>query len=363
MNRDTPPRLVGKKEQVRHFVLEQIAAGLKADDQIWTEHTYADQLQVSKSTVRKAVEEMVAAGVIYQVQGRGTFVKDPDHPLVVERKRQSIRLIGYVSPFIHDDRFMREISLGIEETLDGDQYLLLHKHIHVPEMEEADVLPKLAATVHGIILFSTMTARAHEVLGKLHEQRFPIVFIDRYPQELNANYVVSDNEEVGIMATEHLLSLGHRDIVHVTYREDVTSVDERAEGYCVAMRRAGLKPRILNSNHSHEELPALVERMLSEDPPTGIFCVNDATAIHLCNELKARGVQVPGRMSVVGVDDNPDAAQYEVPLTTIAQSKYQMGARAAKLLVALMTGKTRAGKGIFLQPKLVQRASTIPFRS
>lgn len=353
------PRLVGKKEQVCDFVLGQIAAGLQTGEQLWTEHQLAGHLGVSKSTVRKAVEEMVAAGVIYQQQGRGTFVKDHRHPLVQARLGQSVRMIGFVSPYLHDDRFMHDITLGVEEALDHQRFLLVNKHIHVPAFREEDVLPRIARQVHGLILLSSMVAGASQAIGELVAHHYPLVLIDRYLPSLATSYVVTDNVEVGLLATEHLIGLGHRRIAHLTHRHALTSSVDRETGYRVAMQRHGLTPWV-EHYEGYDQIEPVLDRWLAEELPTAVFVVNDSLAMNCYHALRRRQVRIPQEVSLVGVDGNLDAEKLEVPLTTIAQPKYQIGFKAAQLLQGLLRGQTVGATGIVLEPRLVVRASTAP---
>lgn len=365
-----PPKLSGKREQVRQYVVEQIAAGLSPDAQLPTEQALADLLGVSKSTVRKAFEDLVAEGLIYQEQGRGTFVGSTDHPWVNDQRGQQVHMIGYVGPYEADDRFMTEITLGVEEGLDHDHFLLMNKHIHIPSLSEAEILPRLAERLQGMILLSTMTPEAQAYIRQLHARNYPLVLIDRYLADTPISYVTTDNVEIGKLATEHVVELGHRRIHHL-WQDHLppqieatllSSVDERIQGYRSAMRLHGLEPIVHHLQAGEQEVDAWVESLLAENPPTAIFAMCDSLALQLCEALHRRGIRVPEDISVIGVDGNREGALYRQPLTTIAQPKFQIGFKAARVIEDLILGRARPGTGIELQPRLVVRQTTCPPR-
>jgi LacI family transcriptional regulator len=268
-------------------------------------------------------------------------------------------MIGFVSPYLHDDRFMHDITLGVEEALDHQRFLLVHKHIHVPAFREEDVLPRVARQVQGLILLSTMSDGAHQAIRELVEHRFPLVLIDRFVPDVAASYVVTDNVEVGILATEHLIGLGHRRIAHLTHHHPLTSSMDRETGYRVAMQRHGLAPWVEHYD-GYDQVEPVLDRWLAEELPSAVFVVNDSLAMSCYRALRQRQVRVPAEVSLIGVDGNPDAALLEVPLTTVAQPKYQIGFKAAQMLQGLLRGQAAPATGIVLEPKLVVRASTAP---
>lgn len=354
--------LTEKRRQVCDFLLHQIAGGMRNGDRIWPEHTLSRRLGVSKSTVRRAIRDLVDLGIVRQHQGKGSFVNNADHPRVQAFALHALQLVGFLSPFAHyDDGFMREITLGADQALDHRRFLLMAKHVHLPRVTEADILPGLVAKVQGLLWLSTLNAAARRMIADLHARRFPLVLVDRFPADLPCCCVASDNHEVGLTGTRHLLDLGHRRILHFTLEEDISATLERAEGYRLAMTEAGLSSRILKVSRSdpgHDALAAI----LGEPPdrrPTALFCLNDGLAIRGCRAAQRLGIAVPGELSVVGVDDDPEAALFDVPLTTVAQPRRQMGFKAARLLEGLMQGTVRTDTRLLLQPGLVVRESSV----
>ncbi len=354
-----------KRQQVCDFVLKQIAGGLKDGDRIWPENKLSRSLGVSKSTVRRAICDLVGQGILRQQQGKGTYVSQAGHPHVQAFALHAIRMVGFLSPFAHyEDGFMREITLGADQALDPKRFLMVTKHVHIPQFSEADILPGLVEKVQGLLWLSTLNADACRTITKLHARRFPLVLVDRYLPEVPCCSVTTDNLEVGILGTRHLIELGHRRILHLTKDEAISSTREREEGYVLTMRQAGLAPHTARIGGS-----ATIQSVLRDGfagtpgtTPTAIFCLNDSLAITCCQFLAANNLRVPEQVSVVGVDGSPTAEAFEVPLTTVAQPRRQMGFKAARLLEGLMMDTVKTDTRLLLQPTLIVRLSSAACR-
>jgi LacI family transcriptional regulator len=178
--------------------------------------------------------------------------------------------------------------------------------------------------------------------------------------------VVAPDEQMGTkLLMDHLLQLGHRDIVYVHAAANVHySVQQRADGYAAAMRAAGLGDRIRIA--SHATAAEFVDRYLQEPhKPTAIVAYDHILAIGLLHDLAARGVRVPQDVSVATFNDVFPVAMTIPPLTTVAVPAAAMGRAAAELLVQLINkSKGKAPSSVehphtqLLPETLVVRRST-----
>jgi DNA-binding LacI/PurR family transcriptional regulator len=162
------------------------------------------------------------------------------------------------------------------------------------------------------------------------------------------------------MATEHLIGLGHRDIVHISGRLQVFDARARAEGWRAVMAEAGVAaPEILEGDFTgragYEWAGRIADRATL---PTAVFAGNDQIAMGVLAAFVAGGVSVPGDVSVVGFDDLP-GAEFLVPaLTTVRQDFVRLGRRSIEELFD-MVGGTPARHHL-IAPTLVVRQSTAP---
>lgn len=162
-------------------------------------------------------------------------------------------------------------------------------------------------------------------------------------------------------AAEHLLALGHRDLVHVTGPLDWFDADARTRGWHEALDAAGVAPRPDLVGDWSAERGHAVGRDLLADLPTAVFTTNDLTALGVLRAFAESGVRVPEQVSVVGFDDLEGTSSFFPPLTTVRQDFHALGAAALGELVAAIEGRPVRSRQ--LAPELVVRASTGPPRS
>jgi len=180
-------------------------------------------------------------------------------------------------------------------------------------------------------------------------------------EDCNFPYVSLDDVAVGRMATEHLIKLGHKRIGGF-FVSDVTYGAMRFQGYMEALHAASLPytpwQSLWYTNEDEIEIfegtPRVMKRL---EGCTAVVCCNDRLALHLIDVLTAAGFDVPGDISVIGIDNVDMAAMCKVPLTTIEHPKVELGRRAAQNLIK--TIKTPDFDATHLiKPKLVEREST-----
>lgn len=164
-------------------------------------------------------------------------------------------------------------------------------------------------------------------------------------------------------ATDHLLGLGHRRVVHVAGPPGRIDSQERIRGYGDAMAAAGLEPTVIDlaDDWSPQAGFAAARELGSPGQFTAAFCANDEIALGFLSGMSGLGFQAPRDFSVVGLDDMPAAAYFSPPLTTIRLDFRRLGAEAFRMLqTALETGEPGTYRAI--EPELVVRASTAPVR-
>ncbi|RZT77927.1 LacI family transcriptional regulator [Micromonospora violae] len=192
------------------------------------------------------------------------------------------------------------------------------------------------------------------------EHSFHVVAVDPHTGPSDLPTVDSDNFAGAVLATNYLLSLGHRRIGHISGRADLKSARLREAGFRSAMADAGVPVderlvrvggfRIESAAGTAAELLALADR------PSAIFAGNDLSAISTMNVARDMGLSVPDDLSVIGFDNVPESALVNPPLTTIMQPLQRMGAEALRLLVDLIAGVDR-DTHIRLPTELVIRSS------
>jgi DNA-binding LacI/PurR family transcriptional regulator len=163
------------------------------------------------------------------------------------------------------------------------------------------------------------------------------------------------------LATDHLLDLGHRDVVHVAGPQDWFDARERAAGWREALEARGLtptRPRVCSwsADDGYAAGRDLAEAIVAGEGPTAVLAGNDQLALGILRALWERGLGVPGDVSVVGFDDVAGAAYFVPPLTTVRQPFATLGARCVAMVLAALDGESVPPERI--APELVVRSST-----
>jgi len=192
---------------------------------------------------------------------------------------------------------------------------------------------------------------------------FPLVAVDPHTGPSGLPTVDCDSFSGAVLATNHLLRLGHRRIGFLGGRPDLESARLREAGFRQAMAAAGVPvdEALVQTGGYRRETAAPPARALltRRRRPTAIFAANDLTAIATMEVALGLGLRVPEDVSIIGFDNVPESALAPVPLTTVEQPLRRMGAEALLLLVDLIEGVDREPH-VRLPTTLVERASCAP---
>lgn len=223
----------------------------------------------------------------------------------------------------------------------------------------------LDGRVDGLIVgFAT----ADDPLVKsLAERRLPLVLVNRRSSGIHGSVVVDDRRGA-VLAVEHLISLGHRNIGYVGFAPKTDTSRRRFEGYRSAMGKAGLPidERWLASGDPTEEGgQQAVAQILSasgRQRPTALFSSTLLGAFGILAGLLDAGHSVPDAVSVVAFNDHPIAAITAPPLTTVKMPNFEMGRRAMHMLIRATVGHPVTDEMLKDPPELIVRASTAAHR-
>ena len=166
-----------------------------------------------------------------------------------------------------------------------------------------------------------------------------------------------DQTQGARLATQHLVDLGHRDIVHVNGPLTWTEARARRAGYTEVMRAARLQVRAdLEGDWSPARGYEIGLELVRRADFSAVFVANDQMAIGILHAFAQAGIKVPDDVSLIGFDDVPEAGYLNPALSTVRQDFHAVGRRAIELLTAVLDGV--AADMPLLAPELVVRAST-----
>jgi DNA-binding LacI/PurR family transcriptional regulator len=276
---------------------------------------------------------------------------------LVTRTTQTIALL---LPDIANPFYAALVS-GIQQAaLRHDHTMLLCTTEGDPEREEQYLNLLRAKRVDGALVDGLRLPP--DRIARFVRDGFPIVCLDRDIDSTSIPLVQVDNRLGGLLATEHLISLGHTSIAHVAGAAALRISDDRLAGYRDALLGGGIPadPRLVEHGGFTEEggYDATARLLEGGVPFTAVFAGNDLSAIGVVAALAEHGLRVPTHVSVVGFDDLRLAAFVRPPLTTVRQPAAEIARLATQILMDLTHGRTVETMRHLLPPELVVRGST-----
>ncbi len=256
--------------------------------------------------------------------------------------------------------FFAEFAMGVGDALvDAGYVALLGSTGESAQWQEAVLGSLMEHSPAGIILSPaehTDGPRLRQMLG-----REPVLVFNREVPDTEWDFLALDNRNGARLATEHLLSLGHRRIAFFGGHADSSSCKERRLGYMAAMNAAGLTPEprwLVESAPTRIEAKRATGALFTQGQElTAAVCYNDNVALGLKLGLMERGLRPGLDFALTGFDDIPEAAQTTPALTTIAVDPRARGRQAAELLLERVRDPDAPVRRVIAPVKLVVRDS------
>jgi LacI family transcriptional regulator, galactose operon repressor len=329
----------------------------------------AEELGVSITTVSKVLNNQPDIGeatrkrVLAKVAELGYRRNAVARSLTLRRTHT----LGVIVPDLMHSFFV-EIVTAVEALISSRGYGLLVANLaEDPAKERVHLEMLLERQVDGVILASSTGTSNSDLLRRIGTLGKGLVFIDRddHPK-IKCHRVLTDDVEVGRLATEHLIGLGHKAIAHISAQPLVHAM-RREEGYREAMAKHGLKIQpqwIVPGGFLQDQGYEAMQRLLKLSPEvTAVFAVNDPAAIGALKAAWEAGVRVPEDITIVGAGDIAHGDMLRVPLTTVSWSRRDLGTTAAKLILDQLEGHPAGPvERVIIPPKLIVRSSCGPPR-
>lgn len=226
-------------------------------------------------------------------------------------------------------------SRGVEEGLEGSGFAPLVVPGHWNPQEEHDRVQLLMARKVDAIIILGGSLRDDQIAEVARRQ--PVAVTGRQMQAPNVFSFHFDQVGGGMLATQHLIDLGHRRIAHLGGPASHPDAVDRREGYLAAHRRAGLAvdPRLMVESDFLEAggLQAMEQLLERGVGFTAAFCANDQMLWGARLALHRRAIAVPDAISLVGFDDMPQSRYMTPPVTTVRQPMHALGRQAARAVL------------------------------
>lgn len=221
----------------------------------------------------------------------------------------------------------------------------------------------------GTIQGAIVTGGNHDEteIKNLISSRFPVVFVNKFPSDFNLSkyenkhIVKSDNIQGGYLATNYLISKGHRDILHIAGLQDRLSASDRLKGYRKALddHNIPFRPdRVMEGDYTIERAESIFDDCIRKgDLPTAVFATNDMTAIGVMRSCRKHGIKVPEDLSIIGFDDVLLASEIQPPLSTMKAGSDSLATCAVSVVIESLDHDGLIPKVRVLEPVLIERES------
>jgi LacI family transcriptional regulator len=276
-------------------------------------------------------------------------------------KSNSTKTIGMLIPNCSNPYFA-EIVRSVEDHCFGAGYTLILCNTDDDPHRQGVYLQVLSEKrIDGMIIIST--GEDEDLLRLLQGLSIPTVLLDREIAQVNCDLVETAHVQGGLMATHHLIGLGHRRIACLAGPANLNSSAQRIEGWRSALTQTGLAAESshllwhsdFSSQGGFDTMQAILASPLL---PTAVFVCNDLMGIGALSAAHEAGVQIPQQMSLIGFDDIELARFASPALTTIAQPKLRIGIAAVDMVLERIQGGRIQARQVVLQPELIVRYST-----
>jgi len=275
------------------------------------------------------------------------------HPNHVARslKTSKTRTLGIVIPDMTIPFFPQVVS-GAEAAARERGYVLIAVNSGDDCERQKELLSLLRAQrVEGILLVVASGTTPQTQISRILDSGIPIVCLDRIPERLRVDSVSVENSDAARLGMEHLLAMGHRRIAIVTGPLALRNERQRLLGCEQAIEGAGLsldEDFIWEGNLRVDDVAAMCRKRLERQQgrPEAVFCTNGPTALGALRAFRACGLQTPRDIAFATFDELTIDELFLPSITTIVQPSYDIGCRAAELLLNRIEGESVNGTPI-----------------
>jgi LacI family transcriptional regulator len=290
-----------------------------------------DSPEISDATKRKVIKASSALNYHPNILARGLINKQT-------------KIIGVIVPEITHSFFSLAISGISGVAYDAGYVIMLCESNENYDREVINTSALVSNQIAGLIVSISQETKRYDHFKYLQRIGIPLVFFDRVCESLKTSKIVVDDYGGAFRAVEYLIKKGRKRIAHLGGTKHLSISRDRFTGYRDALHTFGIPfdNNLVYFSGFQEQNGVKGMQVLFEleKQPDAIFAVNDPVAIGAYEEIKNRGLRIPDDIAVVGFSNNPVAALIDPPLTTIEQPAYELGRRAAIILLEQIVAKT-----------------------
>lgn len=306
----------------------------------------AKALNLSVSSVSRALRDSyeISPETKAKVLAYANSVNYRPNPVALSLKENKSHSICVIVPEISNN-FFSEVINGIESVaIERGYHVMIFQTHEKYEREQANLEHGLARRVDGIIMSLSGNTTDFEHLKKFEQEKIPVVFFDRVPTMDNFHKVVADNFEGAYNGTKYLISKGKRKIAHITSPPMLSITKERLAGYkaCLADFSIEYDENLVKyCGFESQDAQKAIETIIFEHQPDSFFLGSDRLALYALEVIKKNKKHLAEPIEIVGFTNIKSANLLAPVLNTIRQPAFEMGEKAASLLINTIEAKNK----------------------
>jgi LacI family transcriptional regulator len=271
------------------------------------------------------------------------------------------RVIGVILP-LSNNPFYEELTLGIEDTVAKAGLCVLVGYSREDAAIELQLLTSMIdAGFKGVIV--TPVGPRNQIFDMFMDKNVRVGFISQTDDQPEQCSVAVDQVRGGYIGLEYLHKLGHKKVLWISGPAHQHQSNQRFIGISQAAREFGVEVTSITApTMDFLTGEALAPEIIAAGPlPDAIFATNDTLAMGIINHFRSVGIEVPGTVSILGYDNTSYAESAMIPLSTVSQTPYQLGATmGSQMLAELSAGDDHVHQHVVFQPQIIERSSTAP---
>lgn len=341
-----------KYKVVYNWVMENIRGGqLTMGSRLPSENELSQQFGLSRQTVRHAIDILEQQKLVTRVRGSGTYVGGEGKCVRQERYMNIAVISTYVDSYVFPS-----VLRGIESVLSKKGYTTQIAFTGNKVSKEQEILSSLIEKdmIDGLIVEPAKSALPNPNLHfyrQLMERNLPILCFNCSYPELGLPLVAMNDIEVGKKAVEYLVRAGHRNIGGL-FKCDDGQGRLRYKGFMQGMSEAGLKVKdksvVWVDTESMADMELWQDYLFTRlEDVTALVCYNDEAAYILSGLCGKRGIRIPDRLSLMGVDNSELSTLADVPITSLPYPMEELGKKAAENIVKMIENPCFDGNYLF----------------
>lgn len=298
----------------------------------------ARELGISPSTVSRALKDHpdISTETKKAVNDLAKKLNYQPNAIALSLKHSKTFTIGVIIPeTVH--YFFSTVISGIEDiAYEAGYNIMICQSNELYDREKSNANMLYSNRVDGLLVSLAKETQDFGHLKFFQEHNIPLVCFDRATNEINCAQVVIDDYKAAFNIVNYLIERGHNKLIHLAAPQHLEIGYNRRKGFEDALKKNGLpfsEKQIILADKFEQASIVVEELIQSGNIPDGIFAVNDLTALGAMKALKKHQIKIPEEVGLAGFGNGQNAMLTDPPLTTMDQNGYNMGKKAAEILL------------------------------